>query len=134
MHRRADMPIKSMITLFFLPREHTAITEQEKTACFLWLQVILKSTIQLNWVTTLPTEIHMKFPEGQRQPLSSPSCAMTGNELQVEQTGKHFEKEEVGGFHTERNPLQKRTKLTLLNSFGVPLPEGGNCVLHSFFL
>lgn len=43
-------------------------------------------------------------------------------------------------FTKERNPLgktlQKRTKLTLLStlvvSFGVPLPVGGSCVLHSF--
>lgn len=35
LQRRADMPIKQMITLFLPPREHTAITgEQEQAACF----------------------------------------------------------------------------------------------------
>lgn len=48
LHRCADVPIKSMIALFFPQREHTAIkAEQEKTACLWRLRVMLKSTIQL---------------------------------------------------------------------------------------
>lgn len=88
----------------------------------------MKSTFQFNWVTTLAIEINMKFPEGQRQPLLSLSCARTDKEPEVEQTERVRIK---GGFYTERNPLQKtlqkRTELTLLNSFDISLHEGGNC-------
>lgn len=66
LQRRADMPIKQMITLFLPPREHTAITgEQEQAACFWQLWVMLKRTIQLNWVTTLVTEITVESRESE---------------------------------------------------------------------
>lgn len=80
-------------------------------------------------------------PESQRRRPPSPSCPKAQNALEAEQTGRHFEQARVkGSFHKERNPLgkalQKRTKLTLLStlvvSFGVSLPVGGSCVLHSF--
>lgn len=111
LHRCADMPIKSMITLFFLAREHIAITvEQEKTACSRQFQVILKNTLSLT-VTTLATKINMKFLEGQRRPLPSPSWTMADTVLEVEQTGKYLGKEWVSvSFHTERNLLQKTLK------------------------
>lgn len=86
LQRCADVPIKSMTALFFPQREHTAIkAEQEETAWFRRLRVMLKSTIQLNWVTTLATGIDTSFPEGERQPLPFPPGAMTDNLLEMEQ-------------------------------------------------